>query len=103
MTHCKQGDCKLTPYRLGRCFTHFRLHQGYVFDPEQKLFVKGRRRPTGKYLPTAAGRQTLIRVAPGPPVSPAAGEDQGAWPDGKTLARGRSGFPASSPVSDIPC
>jgi hypothetical protein len=40
MTHCKQPGCKLAPYHGLLCYLHRKLSQGFVFDPEQKLFVR---------------------------------------------------------------
>lgn len=43
MTHCKVPTCKLAPWRRGWCYTHWRQSLGFVFDPEQRVFVKRRK------------------------------------------------------------
>jgi len=42
MSRCKRTDCKLTPWRQGFCYTHWRESQGFVFDLVRRVFVKGK-------------------------------------------------------------
>ena len=46
MNHCKQPGCKFAPWRRRLCFRHWRYSQGFVFDPEQKAFIKDAPQPT---------------------------------------------------------
>ncbi len=45
MNHCRKPGCKLTPWRRGWCYTHWRVFRGFVFDAERKAFIKKSRVP----------------------------------------------------------
>ena len=39
MIHCKKTDCKFEAWRRRLCYRHWRESQGFVFDPQLKVFV----------------------------------------------------------------
>lgn len=103
MTHyCKNSGCRLTPWRRGWCYQHWKEAAGFVFDSARGMFIKAdhgvTRKPLGKHPSMAAGRRNSTRAARAPDCSlAAAAEDRGAWRDDRTPAPRNSGFPVGLP------
>jgi hypothetical protein len=50
MTYCAKRNCKFQPWRGRLCYTHWRISQGFFFDPERKSFIKPIHTRTGTNL-----------------------------------------------------
>jgi hypothetical protein len=55
MIHCKKPECRFEAWRRRLCYRHWRESQGFVFDPELRVFVHA--------TSTAARGETEARVA----------------------------------------
>jgi hypothetical protein len=100
MTYCAKSGCRLTPWRRGWCYTHWRISQGFFFDG--KSFVKAIHKLRGTDLSKGkshrrntaeSARNSAQAAASGQQLSLAAGEDLGAWLVGKTPEPKNSGSP----------
>ncbi len=63
MIHCKKPECKFEAWRGRLCYKHSRESQGFVFDPQLRVFVKAQDLAVRSEMKIAA-RHRIVDASP---------------------------------------